>query len=96
MQYSATSFAQPLVDLLGSVLLLSRSKPTFKEYFPPPGTRAETRSADLTVEVGYRPAWQVINWSLRWFLHLQNGRVQLYVLYIVLTLLVLLIALLGT
>src|SRR5205085_11219606 len=95
MQYTASSFAQPLLMLIAPWLLWRRRHPRFAEYFPPPGATAATQSADLAVEGGYRPTYRAVAWLMshpRW---LQSGRVQLYVLYIVLTLLGLLIAYLG-
>jgi hypothetical protein len=54
-----------------------------------------THTPDLFGESIYRPAFRGISWlmgRLRW---LQHGRLQLYVLYIVLALLILLVWQLG-
>ena len=97
MQYTASSYAQPLLDLFGPLLGLKRRAPIIKAYFPSPDeveTMATTAS-DPAVETAYRPVFTTVAKVLG-FLHcLQAGRVQIYVLYIVLTLVVLLVANLG-
>ncbi len=94
MQYTSSSFAQPLVDVF-SRLLSPRShieRPT--GYFPHSAT-LHTETPDVFLNKGYRPLFEWINLasiSLRW---LQHGRVHLYLLYIFVTLVVLLIWQLG-
>jgi len=95
MQYTSASFAHPLLMLVAPLLLWRRSRPRFTDYFPAAGQTASTQASDLAVESGYRPSYRALEWLMahpRW---LQSGRVQLYVLYIVLTLLGLLIGYLG-
>jgi hypothetical protein len=90
MQYTATSFAQPLTDLFGFFLR------THKDVSPPkgvfPGESAlDTETADICEKYVYQPAFKRISSAfsrLRW---LQHGRLQVYVLYIALTLWILLI-----
>jgi hydrogenase-4 component B len=94
MQYTASSFAQPLTSLFGLVLRTREALAAPSGYSP--------RSASLTTETPdvchvalYRPLFSAIRRGasrLRW---LQYGHVQLYVLYIAVTLLVLLIWQLG-
>lgn len=94
MQYTASSFSQPLVELFDGVL---RTRCSFE---PPRG--AFPRSAQLSTatpevaETGFfRPLFTAIA-RLAERLHvLQHGRVQLYVLYIALALLALLVWQLG-
>lgn len=94
MQYTASSFAQPLVELFGSVLR------THREVEPPRGAfPGSARLATETPEVAetgfFRPLFAAIA-RLAERLHvLQHGRVQLYVLYIALALLALLVWQLG-
>jgi len=90
MQYTATSFAQPLTDLFGFLLH------THKEVHPPKGVfpadaALETETADVCEKYLYQPAFEGIRRSLGWFRWLQHGRLQVYVLYIALTLWILLI-----
>jgi hypothetical protein len=90
MQYTGSSFAQPLVDLFGSLLRPRRHASLPAGNFPG-HARLETHTPDIFRETLWAPAFGSIRralWSLRW---LQHGRVQLYVLYIALTLLVLLL-----
>jgi hydrogenase-4 component B len=97
IQYTASSYGQPLLDLFGPLLGLQRRRPVIKAYFPAPGEVEEvaTTSRDQALELAYRPAFLSVA-AVLGFLHvLQAGRVQIYVLYIVLTLLVLLVGALG-
>lgn len=89
VQYTASSFAQPLTDLfrplLGTKKILSLPRGLF-----PPAAALKTETPDLSREEMYRPMFERAGaWlsRLRW---LQQGKVQLYVLYIAVTLLLLL------
>lgn len=89
MQYTASSFAQPVVALFFSTLRTQRRFRIDPGYFPAAAELA-TATADLFHERLYAPLFSL---SGRWLSRLkwiQAGRVQLYVLYIVLTLLALL------
>jgi formate hydrogenlyase subunit 3/multisubunit Na+/H+ antiporter MnhD subunit len=94
MQYTASSFAQPLTDLFG-LLLQTRRRMVAPTGFFPREASLVTETPDVCAEYLFRPVFRGIGHglaSLRW---LQHGRVNLYVLYIALTLLVLLIWKLG-
>ncbi len=94
MQYTASSFAQPLTDLFGTFLQTRRHVVTPTGFFPH-GASLITETPDVCTEFVYGPAFRGIGHglgSVRW---LQHGRVNLYVLYITLTVLVLLIWKLG-
>ncbi len=90
MQYTASSFAQPLVNFWRFCLR------THKEVQPPRGlfpdrARLHTHTPDVFREGLFRPLFAGTQWlavKLHW---LQHGRIQAYVLYIALTLLVLLV-----
>ena len=94
MQYTASSFARPLM-LLFRLFLQPRD-----EIHPPRGlfpqrASLHTHTPDLFRRYIYEPVFAGIAWmasKLRW---LQQGRIQVYVLYIALTMLVLLIWKLG-
>jgi formate hydrogenlyase subunit 3/multisubunit Na+/H+ antiporter MnhD subunit len=94
MQYTASSFARPLTQLF-RLFLQPRD-----EIHPPRGLFPEhaalhTRTPDLFRRYVYEPLFRAIAWlaaKLHW---LQEGRIQIYVLYIALTILVLLIWKLG-
>ena len=94
MQYTASSFARPLV-LLFRLFLQPRD-----EIHPPNGlfpkhAALHTHAPDPFRRYVYEPLFLGVAWlasKLRW---LQEGRIQIYVLYIALTILVLLIWKLG-
>jgi NADH:ubiquinone oxidoreductase subunit 5 (subunit L)/multisubunit Na+/H+ antiporter MnhA subunit len=94
MQYTASSFAQPLTDLFGVVLQTRRRLVPPSGLFPNTASLA-TETADVCAEHLYRPAFSGIGRGLAALRWLQHGRIHLYVLYIALTLLVLLIWRLG-
>jgi hypothetical protein len=85
MQYTATSFAQPLTALF-NVFLQTR-----KKFLPPEGlfpvrSSFETETPDLGERYLYFPLYRwicALFGKLQW---LQHGRVQIYIFYIALTL----------
>jgi hydrogenase-4 component B len=90
MQYTASSFAQPLMDLFRPLLGTKKEVVPPRGYFPVEAT-LKTVTLDISREEMYRPMFRRVNeWlsQLRW---LQHGKVQLYVLYIAVTLIVLLV-----
>ena len=89
MQYTASSYAQPLTDLFGLVLRTHRRGTPPAGVFPA-GASLATETADVCQQEIFRPVFSSIGWGLSKLRWLQTGRVQLYVLYIALTLLVLL------
>jgi hydrogenase-4 component B len=89
MQYTASSFAQPLVDLFRLVLRTQRRQKPVEGLFPREA-RLETHTGDVFREGVFRPMFLGVGWAMARLKWLQHGRLQLYVLYIVLTLLVLL------
>jgi hydrogenase-4 component B len=90
MQYTGASFVQPFTYLFRSLL-----KP-IEKFSPPRGLfPAKTSLHTETPDVGHRhiaaPLRRAIDWlsaSLQW---LQTGRLQIYILYIAVTLLILLV-----
>ena len=91
MQYTASSFAQPLTELFR--LVLRTRVRAGRAGGPLPGASAcwSRETPDVFREAVFRPAFAGIRRALDRLRMLQHGRVQLYVLYIVLTLLVLLV-----
>ena len=94
MQYTASSFAQPLTELFGLVLRTRTRLVPPKGLFP---RRAalETDTPDAFSELLFRPAFAGIERALDRLRVLQQGRIQVYVLYIVLTLIALMVWKLG-
>jgi len=94
MQYTAASFTQPLTELFGMLLQTRRHMAPPAGLFPHDASLV-TETPDVWTAYVYRPLFRGIGRglaSLRW---LQHGRLNLYVLYVAVTLLVLLIWKLG-
>jgi NADH:ubiquinone oxidoreductase subunit 5 (subunit L)/multisubunit Na+/H+ antiporter MnhA subunit len=90
MQYTASSFAQPITRMFGFLRLSHR------DFGPPEGllpseSAFSTRAPDVFSETLWRPAFSGVGNLLSRVRQLQHGRIQLYVLYVVLTLLALLL-----
>jgi NADH:ubiquinone oxidoreductase subunit 5 (subunit L)/multisubunit Na+/H+ antiporter MnhA subunit len=94
MQYTGSSFAQPLMAVFGRVVPSVVGGEPPKGFFP---GRASFASAtpDPGLERVYAPLFRGIARVLARFRWLQHGRVQLYVLYIALTLVTLLLWRIG-
>ena len=90
MQYTGSSFAHPIVGLF-SRALRSRSRTVLPTgYFPQAGS-LETETRDVFRERLFTPLFHLVDRWLSLLKWVQAGRVQLYVLYIVVTLVVLLL-----
>lgn len=85
MQYTASSFAQPLTDLFKTFLRTDRKEEIPQGFFPK-GTSFATETPDLFRRYLFEPTFLFVNYVLSALKWLQQGRVQLYILYIVLTL----------
>lgn len=94
MQYTASSFAQPLTELFGA-FLRSRRHLVPPEGFFPRHASLTTDTPDVCTRGFYGPAFTGIGRGLSALRWLQHGEVHLYVLYIALTLLGLLVWKLG-
>jgi NADH:ubiquinone oxidoreductase subunit 5 (subunit L)/multisubunit Na+/H+ antiporter MnhA subunit len=94
MQYTASSFAQPLAGMFRFPLATHRRWTPISALFP---LRAEfsSHTPDLFTRGVFRPAFSGIGSLLSRLRWLQHGRLQLYVLYLAATLLVLLVWKLG-
>ncbi|MBP7934616.1 MAG: hypothetical protein KA354_08225 [Phycisphaerae bacterium] len=94
MQYTASSFAQPLIQVFHVFL---RTRTLLKKplgYFPSEASLA-THTPDICEDKLYRPAFLGTAKALSKLRWLQHGRVQVYILYIAITLLALLAWRLG-
>lgn len=94
MQYTASSFAQPLTDFF-SPILRTRRKYVRPEGLLPADGSFSTEARDLFRNEFYEPIFEHSAVVLAWFRRAQHGRIQLYVLYIALTLMALLLFGLG-
>lgn len=95
MQYSGLSYVQPLVRLLRPLVPLDERLIRPTGLFPQ-AARLSTRVDDPVLERGYVLLFRGLLATLARTRWLQRGHVQLYVLYIALTLLTLLIWYLGS
>lgn len=89
MQYTASSFADPIVSMFDTTLYPERDLKTDQGLFPTVFS-FESRSKDIFMHHVYRPLFSIIKAGALGLHWLQRGYNQLYVLYIVLTLLALL------
>jgi hypothetical protein len=89
MQYTSSSFAQPLVAMFRGLLATRRHAPRLDPLFPGAASFSthtpDTFSTNIILP-GLRGAASLFS-RLRW---LQHGRLQLYVLYIAAALIILL------
>lgn len=88
MQYTSSSFAQMLVALFAWVLRPKGRRPGNLPLFPRP-TDFQSDVADVVLDEGVLPAFRFTAGVLGRFRILQQGSIQLYLLYIFLTLLLL-------
>ncbi|MBI5149823.1 MAG: hydrogenase [Candidatus Omnitrophica bacterium] len=90
MQYTAASFAQPLLDIFRNVLgyQVKGNKP--KGYFPVEG-KISSRVTEASEDFIFRPAFELIKSVSARLKIIQSGYTQLYLFYIFAFLLILLI-----
>ena len=88
MQYTSSSFAQPLVDLFAHVLRTHTHLEAPAGHFPAIAS-IRTHTADIFRRLLFDPLFAAVQRALIAGHFLQHGRVHLYVLYIALTLLIL-------
>ncbi len=91
MQYTAASFAQPLTELFHDVLRPRRNVELPSGFFPVSASW-ETHPEDMAREQVYRPMFTFVERVSARIRKLQEGRVQFYLLYMALTLLILLLS----
>lgn len=94
MQYTASSFAQPIVDLF-SLVLRTRTAEVRPAGVFPTGAHLATETPDVAAAGVYRPGFGALARLFERLHGLQQGRVQVYVAYIAMALLVLLVWQLG-
>ena len=90
MQYTASSFAQPITEFF-ALLLRTKSHIQFPSSYFPTSARHETETPDVCNEEFYRPLFMSVRQILSRFRVFQAGSIHAYVLYLVLTLLLLLL-----
>jgi hydrogenase-4 component B len=90
MQYTASSFARMIVSLFKWVLL-PRRKATHPEGPFPAAAVVHSQVPDAVLDRLILPIFGALAWACSWFRLLQRGRVNAYLFYIFITLLVLLL-----
>ena len=90
MQYTASSFAQPLTDLFRVFLGTRKHGAAPNGFFPQP-TTFETQTPDTAREYLFAPLFRLIDRLLSPIRRMQHGRIHEYLLYIALVLVLLLI-----
>lgn len=90
MQYTASSFADPLLSLF-TPLVNRRSRLGSPQGAFPRAASLELATVDPVGNALYASVYAALRRGLGWFRWLQQGRVQLYVLYIAATLVALLL-----
>jgi len=88
MQYTASSFAQPIAHLFRGILRTRRHYHEPAGIFPK-SAALETHTPDVFRELVFRPIFTGVSKALEAFRWLQHGNVHLYVLYILIALLTL-------
>jgi hydrogenase-4 component B len=94
MQYTGSSFVEPLTRLLDAALGPTRSGTLPSTLFPLP-SRLESRAPDPAREWGFAPLFGAVDSLARRLRWLQGGSAHLYVLYVVLATLALFLWKLG-
>ncbi len=94
MQYSGGSFSQPASFFMRSILRSREQLPLLREFFPMAAT-ATYSAPDWMANGLFAPMFRAVTVLARWCKKLQHGRVNAYILYILLTLMALLAWKLG-
>jgi NADH:ubiquinone oxidoreductase subunit 5 (subunit L)/multisubunit Na+/H+ antiporter MnhA subunit len=89
MQYTASSFAQPIIELF-EFFLRTKKHITIPDTYFPTASNFETHTPDLGRENIYNPIFRAVESFFLRMRVVQEGRIHIYVLYVVVTLLVLL------
>jgi hypothetical protein len=90
MQYSSSSFAQTLVRVFSWALWPDEHSPKLQGVFPE-GTSFHSHVPDVVLDRAVRPAVRGVGRVFSWLRWLQRGSVNAYLLYILITLVLLLL-----
>lgn len=90
MQYSGSSLGQMLIDLFGWVLLPRRNIVALRGLFAC-RSRFSSEIPDTVLDRGLLPAFSLVERVMSWARPIQRGPVQVYLLYVLAVLLVLLL-----
>jgi formate hydrogenlyase subunit 3/multisubunit Na+/H+ antiporter MnhD subunit len=90
MQYTASSYVQPIVDFFKGILRTEEHHPKLSAYFPEAAS-FKTQTDDMFQRTVFQPMLifiQRLTEKFKWF---QHGRLQIYILYIFIALIALFI-----
>jgi hydrogenase-4 component B len=90
MQYTASSFAAMLVSSVAGFLGRQQVLPNVRGLFPE-AAHFHTHLPDIVLDRAVLPTVRLAGRGLSWFRWVQRGAVQLYLLYVLATLIVLLL-----
>jgi hypothetical protein len=90
MQYTSSSFADMLVRLMAWALRPSRHEPAIKDYFPKQA-EFESHVPDTVLDRGVRPLFRFVGGLADRVRKIQTGRIHIYLVYVLATLVVLLL-----
>ena len=90
MQYSGSSFSQMIVELLAWILWPRRKPPRIKGVFAAP-TDFASDIPDVVLDRALLPAFGSAEWLMGWARVIQRGPIQLYLLYLLGILVILLL-----
>jgi formate hydrogenlyase subunit 3/multisubunit Na+/H+ antiporter MnhD subunit len=90
MQYTASSFIQPIIDMFQSVLHTHKDIHQTNEHFPVQA-HFKSETADIFREYIYEPVFRITGRLIMYLRWLQHGNIHIYVLYIAVTLIALLL-----
>lgn len=89
-QYTSSSFAQMLVDLFAWAMRPRKSVPKIERLFPPTA-HFESHVLDTVLDGAVLPSSRFLNRAFAWSRILHQGSIQAYLMYIVVTVIVLLL-----
>ncbi len=90
MQYTASSFAQPITNMFRRALDI-KTRGSLPAGLFPENASFGTHAGDAARRYFFDPLFRSVDRAMGWLRWIQEGRVQVYVLYITVTLLVLLL-----
>ena len=88
MQYTASSFAEMLVAIFRWALHPREHSPRLRELFPK-AARYRSHVDDVVLDEWFVPALRWLARKALWLRFLQTGRIQLYILYVLIAVLLL-------
>lgn len=90
MQYTSGSYIEPFSNLAGPLIGIQKEISPILEAFPERKPRLRLKYNDITIEYMLAPLILSLQYLAKRAKKLQNGRLNMYVLYIGITILVLL------